>query len=111
MPQLYKILGQANPSAGTSMTTLYTVPSSTTCVVSSLTVANLGSASTTYRIAVRPASATAVANQHYLALDASLPGNDTTVLTFGASMEQGAVVSVACGSTQAAFSLFGCEIT
>jgi hypothetical protein len=52
-----------------------------------------------------------VANQHYLAFDAALPGNDTTILTLGASLETGGVVSVYAGSTAVSVSAFGVEIT
>jgi hypothetical protein len=111
MPQAYKILGQSNPTSASTLVTLYTAPSSTTAVVSSLTVANIGSAATTYRIAVRPSSATAVANQHYLAYDAALPANDTTILTLGATLETGSVISIYAGNTAVSVSAFGVEIT
>ena len=62
MPTVYKVLGQSAPSA-TTATTLYTVPSTTSTVVSTITVANRDSTSATFRIAVRPAGA-ALANQH-----------------------------------------------
>jgi hypothetical protein len=111
MPQAYKILGQMNPTASTTLFTLYTVPASAAAVISSLCIANIGASATTYRIAMRPASATAVSNQHYLAFDAALPGNDTTILTLGASLETGGVVSVYAGNTAVSVSAFGVEIT
>ena len=40
MATAYKVLGQSKPAAGT-LTTLYTVPSSTEAVISSLTIANI----------------------------------------------------------------------
>jgi glucose-6-phosphate dehydrogenase assembly protein OpcA len=109
MPAAYKVLGQSNPAA-TTVTTLYTVPSATSAVVSSLTVANISSSATTFRVAVRPAGAT-LANQHYLAYDASLPANDTTILTLGLSLAATDVVTVYAGSANVAFNLYGSEIT
>ena len=109
MPQTHKVLGQSNPAA-TTATTLYTVPSSTSTIVSSLTIANLTNTSTTYRIAIRPAGAT-LANSHWVAYDASLPANDTTILTFGATLGQTDVVTVYAGSANVTFSAFGVEIT
>jgi glucose-6-phosphate dehydrogenase assembly protein OpcA len=109
MPQTHKVLGQTNPSA-TTATTLYTVPSSTSAIVSSLTIANLANTSTTYRIAVRPAGAT-LANSHYLAYDAALPANDSTILTLGVTLATTDVVTVYAGSANVAFSAFGVEIT
>ena len=56
MTTAYKVLGQVNPAA-TTATTLYTVPSSTSAVCSTLSICNVG-VSTTFRVAVRPAGAT-----------------------------------------------------
>jgi len=109
MPAAYKVLGQSNPSA-TTATTLYTVPSSTSSIVSTLSIANIGSTATTFRVAVRPAGAT-LANQHYLAYDVSIPANDTTILTLGLSLATTDVVTVYAGNASLAFHLYGSEIT
>jgi hypothetical protein len=108
MPQAHKVLGQSNPSA-TTLTTLYTVPASTQAIASTLSVANLG-VSTTFRVAVCPAGAT-IANQHYLAYDASVNANDSFYLTLGISLAATDVVSVYAGTANLAFSLFGVEVT
>lgn len=109
MPQSHKVLGQSNPAA-TTLTTLYTVPSATQAVCSSITVCNTGSTATTYRVAVRPAGE-AIATKHYTIYDASIPANDATLLTIGLSLAATDVVSVYAGSTNLAFSLFGVEVT
>lgn len=109
MPQTHKVLGQSNPAA-TTATTLYTVPSSTSTIVSSLTIANLANTSTTYRVAIRPAGAT-LANSHYIAYDAALPASDTTILTLGVTLATTDVVTVYAGSANVTFSAFGVEIT
>jgi len=75
----YKILGQSAPSATTS-TDLYTVPSATETIVSSLVISNRGSASATYRVSVS-ANGAALANEHYLVYDAPINGNDTVALS------------------------------
>lgn len=108
MPTAYKVLGQSNPAANTA-TTLYTVPASTSTVVSTITVANLGT-SGTYRIAVRPAGA-AIANQHYLVYDCGLNANDTVTFTLGVSLAATDVVSVQASNTSFAFSAFGAEMS
>lgn len=112
MPTTYKILGQLN-TASTALQTLYTVPASASAVCSTLSVANLSTASSTYRIAIRPAAETAVSNKNYLAFDAPLLANDSVMLTLGISLSQSDVVSVSPGNTNAtiSFSLFGTEIT
>jgi glucose-6-phosphate dehydrogenase assembly protein OpcA len=109
MPAAYKVLGQSNPSA-TTLTTLYTVPSSTSAVCSTLAVANTGSSQTTYRVAVRPAGAS-IATSQYLAYDVQIAGNDSVLLTLGLSLATTDVVSVYAGNANLAFSLFGSEIT
>ena len=79
MPTAYKVLGQSAPSA-TTATTLYTVPASTSAVVSSIVIANRDASAATYRIAIRPGGA-ALANQHYIAYDVTVGASDSTVLT------------------------------
>jgi hypothetical protein len=109
MPLTYKVLGQNNPSAS-GLTTLYTVPSSTQAVCSSISVCNILNTATTYRIAIRP-TGEAIANKHYLTYDASLPANDSTILTMGVSLNASDVVSVYAASSGVSFSLFGTEVT
>lgn len=109
MPQTHKVLGQSNPSA-TTLTALYTVPSATSAVCSTLVICNLASTATTYRVAVRPAGAS-IANSHYIAYDVSLLGADSIMLTLGLTLAATDVVSVYAGSANVAFNLYGCEIT
>lgn len=109
MAQAHKVLGQSNPSA-TTATTLYTVPSSTQAVCSTLSIANLSTTNTTFRLAVRPAGAT-LANQHYLAYDVPLAANDSMYLTLGLSLAATDVMTVYAGSANVAFQLFGVEVT
>jgi hypothetical protein len=104
----YKVLGQVNPSA-TTATTAYTVPSATETVISTITVANLGPAPTSYRIAVRPNGAT-LANQHYIAYDVSIAPQETQTLTIGITLDASDVITVFASSATVAFNLFGSEI-
>lgn len=108
MPIAYKVLGQSNPAA-TTLTTLYTVPSATQAVCSTLSICNLG-ASTTFRVAVRPGGA-AIANQHYIVYDNFINAGDTVFLTIGTTLAATDVVSVFAGSANVAFTLSGSEIT
>jgi hypothetical protein len=108
MTQTHKVLGQVNPSAA-SLTTLYTVPSSTQAICSTLAVCNIG-VSATFRVAVRPSGVT-IANQHYLVYDAAVSANDSFYLTLGISLAATDVVSVYSTTNTLAFSLFGVEIT
>jgi hypothetical protein len=109
MPTVYKVLGQSNPAA-TTLTTLYTVPALTSAIISTLTAANLTTASVTYRIAIRPAGA-AVANLHYLAYDVTLLPNTTQTMTLGITLAATDVVSVYASATGVAFHAYGSELS
>jgi hypothetical protein len=109
MPTVYKVLAQLEPSA-TTATTLYTVPSATSAVISTITVCNRGTSAASYRIAVRPAGAT-LANQHYLAYDVAIAANDTTALTLGITLATTDVVTVYASTANFSFNVFGSEIS
>jgi len=108
MATAYKVLGQSNPAA-TTLTTLYTVPASTSAVCSTLTICNLG-ISTTFRVAIRPGGA-GIANQHYIVYDNFINANDSIYLTIGTTLATTDVVSVYAGTANVAFNLSGSEIT
>lgn len=108
MATTYKVLAQSNPSA-TTATTLYTVPSSTSTVISTITVCNQAASAGTYRIAVRPAGASLTASQ-YVAYDIAIAANDTTALTLGITLATTDVVTVYASASTMSFAAFGSEI-
>jgi hypothetical protein len=108
MPTTYKVLAQSAPSA-TTATDIYTVPSATATIVSSIVVANRATTAASYRIAVRPNGAT-LANQHYLAYDVNVAGGDSTTLTLGITMDAADVVTVYASNANLSFNIFGSEI-
>lgn len=108
MATTYKVLGQSAPSATTN-TTLYTVPSATQTVVSTITVTNRSASAATYRIAVRVGGAT-IANQHYIAYGAAAPANDTITLTLGITLSATDVITIYASSADLSFNAFGSEI-
>lgn len=107
MATTYKVLGQSAPSA-TTATTLYTVPSSTQTVVSTITVCNRG-AEGSYRLAVRPSGAS-LSNQHYIVYDATIGANSTDTLTLGLTLGQTDVITVYSSSANFSFQAYGSEI-
>lgn len=108
MATTYKVLGQSNPAA-TTLTTLYTVPSATQAVISSISVANLTATAATFRIAVRPAGAS-ISNQHYLGYDITVGASDTTIITVGITMNATDVLSVYGSTANLVFQAFGSEV-
>ena len=109
MPANYKVLGQVAPGA-TTATTLYTVPSVTETVISTIVVANRAATAATYRIAVRPAGAT-LSNEHYIAFNVAVAASDSVTLTLGITLAATDVVTVYASSADLTFSAFGSEIT
>jgi len=108
MATAYKVLGQSAPSGATD-TALYTVPSATNTVVSTLSVCNRG-VSTTFRAAVRPSGAT-IANEHYIVYENIVNAGDAVFLTLGLTLAATDVVTVRAGTADMSFSLFGSELT
>ena len=102
------MLGQA-PPAPTTNTTLYTVPAGTQAIISTISVCNLTQGELLFRIAIRPGGAT-LANQHYIAYNAKVAGQDTTFITVGATLSAGDVITVYESAADIVFSAFGSEI-
>lgn len=109
MPTTYKVLGQVIPSA-TTATTLYTVPSATQTVVSSISICNQASSSATFRIAVRVAGAT-LATSQYIAYDVTVGAADTTVLTLGLTLGATDIITIYASTATVSFAAFGSEIS
>ena len=109
MPTTYKVLGQVNPAA-TTATTLYTVPSATQAVISTIVIANQAATDATFRIAVRPAGAT-LAAIHYVAYDITVGASDSTALTLGLTLAATDVLTVYASTATVSFNAFGSEIS
>jgi hypothetical protein len=107
MPATYKVLGQNNPSA-TTATSLYTVPSSTSTVVSTLTITNLAASAGTFRVAIRPAGESLV-NKHYLAYDVTIAALDALTLTLGITLAATDVITVYASNANMVFQAYGVE--
>lgn len=110
MPTTYKVLGQAAP-ATTSNANLYTVPSATSAVVSTLVIANTTASAATCRVFVRVAGAAAAASNS-IAYDLSIAANSHVAFTEGFTLAATDVVTVQTGTSNAlTFTLFGSEIS
>jgi hypothetical protein len=109
MATTYKVLGQINPSA-TTATTLYTAPSATSAVISTIVICNQTASTATYRVAVRPAGAT-LAALHYVAYDVPVAASDSTALTLGITLATTDIITVYASTATLSFAAFGSEIS
>ena len=109
MTQSIKTLGQSKPTAAT-LTTLYTVPASTSTVCSSIVICNQSATATSCRISVRVAGAADTPSQ-YLYYDLPIGGYQTFIATIGITLATTDVVSVYNTLATLSFNLFGKEIT
>ena len=109
MANTYKSPVQVEPAANT-LTTLYTVPSSTQAIFSAINVCNTASTDATFRIAFRPSGA-AIEDKHYIIYDATIAGNDTYMINQGMSMGATDVLSVQASTASVCFTGFYAEVT
>lgn len=110
MPTAYKVLGQVAPAATTEVN-LYTVPSSTQAVVSSIAITNQAASSATFRIAVRPSADATTAAKHYLVYGTTVGAADTVVLTIGVTLAASDKIQVFGSTATLSFSAYGSEIS
>ena len=109
MAEVYKILGQSAPAA-TTATDVYTVPSVTEAIVSTVTVCERGGAAATFRVAFLVGGGT-VATTDYVCYDHAIAANETIVLTLGVGMATTDQVEVYASTADLTFNVFGMEIT
>lgn len=106
----YKILGQVAP-ADTNNADLYTVPTSTESIISSIVVANVTGTDATYSIYVRAAGATA-ADANKLVGAAIAAKNSTTAIGIGVTLAATDVITVQSDTGAAlTFHAFGTEVS
>lgn len=100
---------QGTASTGT-YATLYTTPSATEAVISSLVVCNQSSSAVTIRIGLDTTAGTP-GNSEWLVYDAVVAGNDTIALTLGVTLDASKYVRVSSSANTCNFSAFLSEIS
>jgi hypothetical protein len=100
---------QGTASTGT-YATLYTTPSATQAVISSLVITNQASSDVTVRIGLDTTAGTP-GNSEWLVYDAVIAGNDTVALTLGVTMDAGKFLRVSSSADTCNFSAFLSEIS
>ena len=110
MPTTYKVLGQSAPNANTN-TTVYTVPSATQAVISTINICNQDTLNRSFNIAIVPSGNT-LAKQHYIAYRTPIANLDSIALTMGVTMSDSDTIVVYSDNTaNISFSVFGSEIS
>ena len=109
MADTIKILAQSNPDATTD-TDIYTVPTNTSTVVSSITICEIGGGTPSFRIALKPKGAV-ISNEHYMFFDKALAANQSIIATGGFTLAQGDVIMVRASDGNVAFTVHGVETT
>ena len=97
MPTAHLILGQAAPATSSN---IFTVPASTTYIVSTLVIANVTTSASTVRVHARQAGATAAVG-NAVVYDASIPANSTVSFTLGMTFAATVVLTVVAGTSGA----------
>ena len=111
MAETFKRLG-AILSSGVIGTadTLYTCPTSTSTVVSTIVIGNQSASPATYRLAVSTTTSFVAAG--YLIYGATVPANDSIFLTIGATLDTTNKYLLCSGSANTlSFTAFGVEST
>ena len=108
MPTTYKILGQAAPTPNT-LTAVYTVPSATQAVISTITVCNQTATNASYSISVASNGA-ADANTQYIIRGGVVPAADSIGVTLGITVGATDQVRANASLANVSFNVFGSEI-
>lgn len=109
MAETYKNLAQSNPSAAT-LTDVYTVPASTSAVLSSISVCNRSSTATSFRISHAVAGA-ADDNKQYFYYDVAIAGNESFTVEKGITLAATDKIRVYATLATLSFNFWGTEIT
>jgi hypothetical protein len=112
MPTIYKVLAQSSPSSNATVD-VYTVPSLTNTIISTMMICNRATVNAAYNIAIRTAGAS-LANQHYIAFNSLVPANDAIALTVGMALGATDVITIQAnttGNNNLGFTIFGTEIS
>lgn len=109
MPSVPKVLGQSAPAAA-SQVDLYTVPTLSSAVSSSLTACNTNTVGTQVTVRVSRGGAVDDPSQSVYNMVSVVP-NETFTATIGMTLSAGDKVRVTSSQSGCAFTLFGTENT
>ena len=116
MATTHKILGQFTAAANVQGN-VYTVPSSTSTIASSLTITNQNASNSSFRLGIvksgvtPPANSATAGSNVWLSFDTVLPANDSITLSMGMTLAAGDFVIAQANTANISFNLFGTEIS
>jgi hypothetical protein len=110
MPISYKPAQVQGTASLTTYSTLYSTPTATEAVVSTIAICNTSSSTQTYRIAIMSTAGTPAA-VNWVVYDSVVNGNDTISLTLGICLDASKFVRVSSSANTVTFSAYVSEIT
>jgi hypothetical protein len=105
---LVSTVANRTPAAATN-TTVYTVPTSTTAMLSKIMICNTSATATSFRIALVESGGT-TSLDHYIAYDAPIGGNETINFAIGAGLATGDYIVVYNTLATLTFTPMGIEV-
>ena len=109
MATTYKVLGQVQGTAAVgTYSTLYTVPASTSSIISTVTICNQAAVDATFRLAVAAAATPTTAE--FIAYGTTVKANDSVTLTLGLTLEATKRIVISSSANTTSFGAFGSEI-
>lgn len=109
MAETLKVLAQSNPNA-TTLTSIYTVPASTSSTVSSIVVCNTTANVSTFRISVAKNGAADVLTQ-YIYYNQPIESYSSFIITIGITLAATDVIRVYSGNANITYNVFGIEVS
>ena len=110
MATTYKVLGQSAPTT-TAEATLYTVPSATQTIISTIAISNLTAIVANATVSIGVAGA-ATSNANTIIKTITIDANSVVAFTLGITIGAADVVRVTSGTANAlSFQAFGSEIS
>ena len=97
------------PAADT-LTSLYTLPASTSAVVPTINVCNTSASAATFRIGIRPGGA-AIEQQNYLVYNSNISAYESIIFNQGIILDAGDILAVYSSASTLAFTAFKMEVT
>lgn len=109
MATTYKILGQSECTYGTEHL-VYTVPSSTQTIVSTVVVANQTAAPGAFTLSVRPSAESTTTAKNHIFYNTEIPAMSSFVATIGATLYAGDKIYLKSLTEKSSVSIFGSEV-